>query len=51
MTPFDIESEYWAHNYADSPPGEEFEDDDFDMDAILESMGDDEWEDVINDRA
>ena len=52
MTPEEVEAEFWAHHYFDNASsGEEFEDDDFDLDAILgELEGGDEWEDVIDDR-
>lgn len=50
-----METEFWAHYYAENAGrGEEYEDDDFDAQAILASLaggGDDEWEDVINDRS
>lgn len=29
-----METEYWAYHYFEQPPGEEFDDDDFDEDAI-----------------
>lgn len=63
MTPEDCEVEFWAHHYADQAGegGEEYEDDDFDLAAVLQEAagsgagGDlgalassDEWEDVIN---
>ncbi len=40
-----------AHRLADTgAPTEEFEDEDFDVDAVLESLAatDGEWEDLIN---
>lgn len=49
-----MEAEFWAHHYAENAAkgGEEFEDDDFDLQAILDEIGgDDEWEEVINDRS
>jgi len=52
LTPEEVEAEYWAHHYADAPASEEeYEDDDFDLDSILAASSEDEWEDVINDRA
>lgn len=30
-----IEAEFWAHEYANKPPGEEIEDDEFDMDEAM----------------
>ncbi len=41
-----IETEYWAHDYFNKPPGEELSDDDFDKDAILKQMEEnpDDWE-------
>ena len=55
LTPEDVEAEFWAYHYADKPPGEEFEDDDFDVKAIMDDLNnseidDDEWEELINDR-
>lgn len=35
MTLEDIETEIWAHNYYDKPPGDEVEDSDFDLAAEL----------------
>lgn len=53
LTPEEVGAEFWAHHYYENAGnGEEFEDDDFDLDAILnnlESGG--EWESVIDDRA
>lgn len=47
MTALDIQAEYWAHYYADSPQGEEFEDDDFNLDEVLQSMeGGEDFEEV-----
>lgn len=53
MTPEDVEAEYWAHYYLENRGGgEEFEDDDFDVDSIIETLAaGDEWEDVINDQS
>jgi hypothetical protein len=33
-----IEAEYWAHVYFDKPPGEEIEDEDFDKEAVMKQM-------------
>ena len=45
----DMETEYWAYHYFDNPKGDEVEDDDFDVEAVMRSMEDnpDDWEDVI----
>lgn len=56
LTPEDIETEFWANYYAENAGkgGEEYEDDDFDVGAILAALDggeDDQWEDVINDRS
>lgn len=52
LTPEDVEAEYWAHYYAEnSGKGEEYEDDDLDVAAIMESLAAgsaDDWEEVIN---
>jgi len=55
LTSEDVEAEFWAYYYVDKPPGEEFEDDDFDIQAIMDDLNggdinDDEWEELINDR-
>lgn len=49
MTALDIQTEYWAHHYADTPEGESFEDDDFDLDEIIREMDDDDWDEVSLD--
>ena len=52
LTPEEVEAEFWAYHYAESTAKEEFEDDDFDQDAILAGLENgDEWEDVINERS
>jgi hypothetical protein len=33
-----IEADFWAHEYANKPPGEEFEDEDFDLDEVMKQM-------------
>jgi hypothetical protein len=33
-----MHAEYWAHEYANKPPGEEFEDEDFDLQQVLKDM-------------
>lgn len=51
-----MEAEFWAHHYADNAgKGEEFEDEDYDVDEILASLeageapgDDDEWETVVD---
>lgn len=52
MTPEEVEAEFWAHHYFENAgKGEEYEDDDFDLDEILENLaGGDEWEAMIDDR-
>lgn len=42
----DIETEYWAHYYRENPPGKEVEDDDFDLEAEIAAMNEDDWEEV-----
>lgn len=37
-----IEAEYWAHTYFDKPPGEEIEDDDFDLEQVMREMEEDD---------
>jgi hypothetical protein len=49
LTPEDVEAEFWAYHYADKPPGDEFEDEDFDVDKILARLETEDWEDIIND--
>lgn len=62
LTPEEVEAEFWAHHYAENAgkASEEFEDEDFDIDAMLAEINasaspqggdDDEWEEVINVRA
>lgn len=46
-TPHEMLVEYWADHYHSAPPvTEEFEDDDFDLDALVNNP--DAWEDVIS---
>lgn len=55
MTPEEVETEYWRHYYFDlkaSGKGEEIEDDDLDINALVEALeaGDEsDWEQLIND--
>lgn len=51
LTPEEVEAEFWAHHYFENAgKGEEFEDDDFDLEGIMEGLADGgEWEDVISD--
>jgi hypothetical protein len=51
LTPEDVETEFWAHHYADnSGKGEEFEDDDLDIQALAEGLENGgQWEEVISD--
>ena len=47
MTKADIETEYWAHYYADNPGKENDEDPDFDVDQVEAAMDDDDaWEEL-----
>ena len=46
LTTEDIESEYWAHYYHENAGKEEVEDDDFDLEAEIARMNDDDWEEV-----
>lgn len=46
MTPEDIEAEYWAHYYYENRSVEEVEDEDFDLDAEIARMNDEDWEEV-----
>lgn len=47
LTKVEIETEYWAHYYADNPGKEHDEDPDFDADAIEAAMEDDDaWEEL-----
>lgn len=41
-----IETEFWAHTYFEKPPGEEVEDEDFDLEAEMKKIEeeDDDWE-------
>lgn len=50
LTPEEVETEFWAHYYAEnSGKGEEFEDDDLDVQALAEGLETGEqWEEVIN---
>jgi hypothetical protein len=45
LTPEDVAAEFWAHHYADAPPGEEAEDDNFEAAAAAMAAGE-EWEDM-----
>lgn len=46
-----IETDFWAHTYFDKPPGDELEDEDFDVDEIMKQMAEDDdpgdWADPI----
>lgn len=42
----DMEDEYWAHHYNERPPGEEAEDEDFDVEAEIAATSQDDWEEV-----
>lgn len=44
----DIETDYWAHFYAQNPQGEEVEDDDFDADEYVRNAAQnpDDWEEI-----
>lgn len=39
-----MEIDYYAHEYLKNPPAEFIEDEGFDLDQVLESMADDDWE-------
>lgn len=43
-----METEYWAHHYIENPATDEVEDDDFDLEAELAKMADedDDWEEI-----
>ena len=45
-----IEQDYWAHHYYDNPSHTSVEDDDFDVDALVDAMAEDDWETVINEQ-
>jgi len=49
LTPEEVETEYWAHFYANSPEGEEYEDEDLDVTSLAQNLGENDWEDLIND--
>jgi hypothetical protein len=42
----DIETEFWAHYYKENSPDKEVEDDEFDVEAEIAAMNDDDWEEV-----
>jgi hypothetical protein len=44
----DIETDYWAHHYAQNPTSEEVEDDDFDADEFVRDAlkNPDDWEEI-----
>lgn len=44
----EIEADYWAHHYLENPSESEVEDDDFDVEAEIAAMNDDDWEDVTS---
>lgn len=46
LTTEDIEAEYWAHYYRENSDKEIVEDDDFDLEAEIARMNDDDWEEV-----
>lgn len=51
MSVDDMLAEYWAHRFYDDPKaGEEVEDDGFDLQQVLKSMEDGDWEEVTNGR-
>jgi hypothetical protein len=37
-----IETEFWAHTYFEKPPGDEIEDDGFDLDEVLKEIEDED---------
>ena len=47
----DIEAEFYAYQTLENPNTESYEDDDWDIDALLKEMdSDDDWETVIDSR-
>ena len=46
LTTEDIEAEYWAWYYAENNASEEVEDEDFDLDAEIAAMNENDWEEV-----
>jgi hypothetical protein len=59
LTPEEVETEFWACQYAEKPATEDYEDDSIDIEEILaqadreeaalRAAKSDEWEEVIND--
>ena len=53
LTVEEIETEYWAHHYLETPSKEEVEDEDFDLEAELANLErgaeGGEWETLISD--
>lgn len=50
LTTEDIEAEYWAYHYQEHDGQQEAEDDDFDLDAEIARMNDEDWEEVPRGR-
>lgn len=46
LTTEDIEAEYWAHHYRETNGREEVEDEDFDLEAEIARMNEEDWEEV-----
>lgn len=46
LTKEDIEAEYWAWYYHENGGKEEIEDEDFDVEAEISRMNEDDWEEV-----
>lgn len=55
LTPQEVETEFWACQYAETKAVEDFEDEDIDIEEILaeadraEAIKTGEWDEVIND--
>lgn len=46
LTSEEIETEYWAHYYRENAGKDIAEDDDFDLDAEIARMNEQDWEEV-----
>jgi hypothetical protein len=46
LTPFEVETEFYAHWYCDNHGQEEYEDDDLDIDALMNDPN--EWQQVVD---
>lgn len=43
----DIVTDYWAHYYSENRPNEEYEDEDFDREAIEKQIETGDWEELF----